>query len=195
MAVIMIKSSFSITHVVFLFPTPPRQWQEKTNRTEKELRMQTLYVDRSLCNDRVVDANKRFRSVRVNLAESPLSRLHARGHLSERLFLAGETLRIDFARAGLASRTTMDWDASPIGKGQQGANMPDIETLERIDAKRRFDAAVAHAGSGLTDILWRVVCAGETLPLIEEQLGWPRRCARVVLTLALDRVADYYRIN
>jgi Domain of unknown function (DUF6456) len=162
--------------------------------------MQPIYVDRSLCNDRVVEADKRYRSVRVNLAESPLSRLHARGHLSARLFLAGETLRIDFARSGLASRTTMNWDASPIGKGSSGsgwvgANMTDIETLERIDAKRRFDAAIAHAGSGLTDILWRVVCAGETLPLIEEQLGWPRRAARVVLTLALDRVADYYRID
>lgn len=37
----------------------------------------------------------RSRSVTVNLAESPLAWLHARGHLSERLFDAGEALRAD----------------------------------------------------------------------------------------------------
>ena len=159
--------------------------------------MHPIYIERSLSNDILVNADRKHRRVLFNLAESPLCRLHARGHLSERLFLAGETLRIDFVRAGLSARTTMNWNASPIskGKGQHGANMSEAETLEKIDAKQRFDAAVAHAGSGLTDILWRVVCAGETLPLIEEHLGWPRRSARVVLTLALDRVADYYHIK
>jgi hypothetical protein len=65
-------------------------------------------------------------------------------------------------------------------------------TLVQIAAKRRFDAAVAAAGPGLADILWRVVCAGEGLSLAEKGLGWPARAGKLVLGLALDRVASHY---
>ena len=41
------------------------------------------------------------RTVTVNLAESPLSWLHAHGHLDERQFLAGEKLRGDYEAACL----------------------------------------------------------------------------------------------
>ena len=37
------------------------------------------------------------RSVTVNLAESPLTWLHSRGHLTDRQFDAGERLRTDYA--------------------------------------------------------------------------------------------------
>ena len=41
----------------------------------------------------------------------------------------------------------------------------------------------------------RVVCACEALPSAEKSLGWPARSGRLVLTLALDRIADYYRVR
>jgi hypothetical protein len=59
-------------------------------------------------------------------------------------------------------------------------------------AKSRFEAAVAAAGPGLSDILWRVVCAGEGMRDAEAALGWPARAGKLVLCLALDRVADHY---
>ena len=65
----------------------------------------------------------------------------------------------------------------------------------QIAAKRRFDAALAAAGPGLADILWRVVCAGEVLPVAEKALQWPARAGRVVLTLELDRLAAHYGIG
>jgi hypothetical protein len=64
----------------------------------------------------------------------------------------------------------------------------------QLSAKRRFDAAIAAAGPGLADVLWRVVCAGEGLPAAEKALGWPARAGRLVLTLALDRLAEHYRL-
>jgi len=64
----------------------------------------------------------------------------------------------------------------------------------QIDAKRRFQAAIDAAGPGLADILWRVVCSGEGMREAETALGWPARAGKLVLTLALDRVADYYRV-
>jgi hypothetical protein len=135
------------------------------------------------------------RSVTVNLAESPLGWLAARGRISERQLLAGEQLRADWERAGLGPNVTMRWDAAPRGvKGGALPGAPDPTTTQ-IDAKRRFDAAVARVGTGLADVLWRVACAGEGLSDAERGLGWPARAGKLVLGFALDRLADFYRIR
>ena len=131
------------------------------------------------------------RTVTVNLAESPLAWLHARGHLEDRLFDAGERLRADYERAQLAPSVTMRWD--PVRARTTGdAGLTPGE--RQIAAKARFDGALAAAGRGLDDVLWRVVCAGEGLPDAERALAWPARSGKLVLRLALDRVADFYRI-
>jgi hypothetical protein len=160
------------------------------------MRMTTsrLLAERSRPDDR--DRKGRpVRSVTVNLAESPLGWLFARGHVSRRQFDAGERLRMDWERSQLAPRVTMSWDAAPIARSR-GGSAPGIDLNgAQIDAKRRFDEAVATAGAGLSDILWRVVCAGEGMREAESALGWPARAGKLVLSLALDRVADYYRIR
>ena len=132
------------------------------------------------------------RSVTVNLAESPLSWLHARGHLAQRQFDAGERLRADWETAQLSPSVTMRWDPVRISGsgGDRGLNPSE----RQLAAKARFDGALAAAGPGLADVLWRVVCACETLPDAEKALAWPVRSGKLVLKLALDRVADFYRI-
>ena len=135
------------------------------------------------------------RSVTVNMTESPLGWLLSRGLVSRRQYDAGERLRSDWERAQLAPRVTMSWDAAPVARGRGGAGTdPDLSGAQ-IDAKRRFEAAIAAAGSGLADILWRVVCAGEGMRDAETALGWPARAGKLVLAFALDRVADYYRVR
>ena len=129
------------------------------------------------------------RSVTVNLRESPLSWLGARGLVTARQLEAGERLRGDYERAQLAPAVTMRWVARVDGGG---AGDP---TIAQADAKRRFDGAIAAAGPGLADVLWRVVCAGEGLPAAEKALRWPARAGRVVLCLALDRVASHYGLH
>lgn len=155
-----------------------------------------LIEERSLEEDRTAPGKPRpVRSVTVNRAESPLGWLHARGHVSDRQYAAGERLRIDWERAQLGQRITMAWDAAPVARGRGGASPAvDLDGLQ-LDAKRRFEAATAAAGPGLSDILWRIVCAGEGMRDAETALGWPARAGKLVLTLALDRVADYYRIR
>lgn len=132
------------------------------------------------------------RSVTVNLAESPLVWLYSRGHVDPRQLEAGERLRGDYEMAALGPRVTMRWEASPRApRGTPGAD----PALAQIAAKRRFDAAVAAVGRGLSDVLWRVVCAGEGLTVAEKALGWPSRAGKLVLGIALDRLADHYRLN
>ncbi|CAN5310629.1 hypothetical protein BH09PSE3_BH09PSE3_09540 [soil metagenome] len=128
----------------------------------------------------------------VNLAESPLSWLRSRGLIDMRQYDAGERLRADYERASMGPSVTMRWSDAPTAKGRRGAADGFDPTLSQLSAKRRFDDAMAALGPGLSDVAWRVVCAGEGLPHAEKSLGWPARAGRVVLTLALDRLADTY---
>lgn len=141
----------------------------------------------------VEDPSGLRQSVVVNLGESPLGWLHARGKLSERRYVAGDLLRRDWEKAGLGPRVTMRWDAAPPSGGRRTPRAPD-PTVAQLSARERFDGALRAAGPGLSDILWRVACAGEGLAAAEKALGWPTRSGKLVLTLALDRLADWYRV-
>jgi len=133
------------------------------------------------------------RSVTVNLAESPLTWLHSRGHLTSREYDAGERLRADWEVAQLNPGMTMRWEpfTSKSTRSDYGLN----PTERQISARARFDGAIGAAGKGLSDILWRVVCACESLPDAERAMVWPARSGKLVLKLALERVADFYRID
>lgn len=141
---------------------------------------------------RTPKGTRAVRTVTVNLAESPLVWLHARGHLSDRLLDAGEQLRADYERAQLSASVTMRWDPVRVKTTDGGGLSP---TERQIAARQRFDGAITAAGRGLEDILWRVVCAGEALPEAERTLGWPTRSGKLVLRIALERVAEFYRIG
>jgi hypothetical protein len=158
------------------------------------MQMKRHLVERELTSEgprRTGTARGRPRTVTVNLAESPIAWLHARGYLDDRLFDAGERLRADYERAQLAPSITMRWDPVRI---RTTADSGLTQGERQIAAKARFDRAVAAAGPGLSDVLWRVVCAGEALPDAEKALAWPTRSGKLVLRFALERVAAFYRI-
>jgi hypothetical protein len=157
-----------------------------------------VLVERSLAEENAPKSRARrtrpARSVTVNLVESPLGWLRSRDLITEAQYDAGERLRADWERAQLSPRVTMSWDAAPMGSQRGGsADAPDLSGSQ-IDAKRRFHEALEAAGPGLSDILWRVVCAGEGMRDAETALGWPARAGKLVLGLALDRLAKFYRI-
>lgn len=149
-------------------------------------------VDLPLSSDENGRALRRARRrVTVNRAESPLSWLRARGLVDARQFEAGERMRCDYETAAIGPSVTMRWESIRVDGGGLGGD----PTTAQIAAKRRFDAAIAAVGPGLNDVLWRVVCAGEGLPAAERALGWPTRSGRLVLGLALDRLADHYGLR
>lgn len=155
--------------------------------------MQRKLVQRELTPEgprRKLGVAPRRRSVTVNLHESPLGWLHAHGHLDDRLFDAGERLRADYERAQIAPGLTTRWEPVRVCGAARLA-----PSERQIAARHRFDGALRAAGKGLEDILWRVVCACETVPVAEKALQWPARSGKLVLRLALDRVADFYRIQ
>jgi len=143
---------------------------------------------------KTVQSSRPARTVTVNLSESPLSWLHSRGHLTDRQYDAGEKMRNDWERANLSPNITMRWDEAPISGGRRAAPETLDATERQIAAKRRFDEALDFLGRDLSDICWRVICAGDGVPAAEKALGWPSRSGKVVLKIALDRLGDYYHL-
>jgi len=149
------------------------------NRTKK-------IKSRSVTDHRLKEQNQ----PRLNRAESPIAWLFSRGYLTQRQFDAGEALRRDYEFAQLDSVSTMSW--SPVSyRGSYDTGMTHSEA--QIAAKARFDGALEVAGRDMRDLCWRIICAGESLPNAERDMGWPVRSGKLVLRMALDRVADYYR--
>ena len=144
-------------------------------RTGQPIMLSERSIEQGVASGDGVSGVRPVRSVTVNATESPLGWLFVRGFVSQRQYDAGERLRGDWERAQLAPRVTMAWDSAPVARGRGGsAAEPDL-TGAQIDARRRFDDAIASTGPGLADILWRVVCAGEGMRDAETALGWPAR--------------------
>jgi hypothetical protein len=132
------------------------------------------------------------RAVAVNEAESPLARLRLRGLIDTTQYEAGERLRRDFTIAGLMPRLAADLTA-PISNSRGGAKSePFAEKM--IAAKQRFRLAMSAVGPGLSDLLFDVCCHLKGLESIESTNEWPTRSAKVVLQIALDRLAAHYGI-
>lgn len=136
--------------------------------------------------------------VTINRSESPLTRLAARKGrdgrplITPRQLAAGEKLREDYHAAGIMPQTTRDYGAMAMGKSQQRGPVGLMPSDVRLDAKKRVDHAFAAVGPGLNDVLERVCCWLEGLEQVELALSWPVRSCKIVLSIALDRLADHY---
>jgi hypothetical protein len=138
----------------------------------------------------------------ANEAESPLAWLARRKGPDGRTFIsptqlaAGERLRADFTRAGLTPRMTANWSA-PIAQGRRGGSGESAAAFNDlvIAAKERLARTLGSAGPEFAGLLLDVCCFLKGLETVERERGWPPRTARIVLTLALDRLARHYGIE
>lgn len=133
--------------------------------------------------------------VLVNRADNPLAWLARRNLVTPAQLDASDRLRTDYYLSHTAQRVTMNWSAPPLGGARRGAPEGLDPTLAQIAAKRRLTAALDAVGPGLSDVLVRVVCAGEGLETAEKALAWPARAAKLVLGFALDRLVEHYGIR
>lgn len=137
------------------------------------------------------------RTRRVNVSESPLSRLHSRKSkngkplISRDQFEAGEKLRRDFTFANMSPRVTGSWE-EPTGGGRRRPMDPAEVSDNVIAAKQRFFHALDAVGPELSDILVDVCCHLHGVEQVERKAQWPARSGKVVLGIALNRLADHY---
>jgi hypothetical protein len=140
-------------------------------------------------------------AVLVDEAESPLAWLARRRGPGGRpligtaQFQAGERLRADFTCAGLTPRVTSNWVA-PIAQGRRTSGASAVAFSDAVlAAKERVSMALEAVGPEFAGLLLDVCCFLKGLETVERERGWPRRTAKVVLGLALDRLVRHYGIR
>lgn len=143
------------------------------------------------------------RPVLVNEAESPLGWLRSRKDrngqplISDAQYQAGERLRADYWFSRLTPRVTANWSAlAPSGRSRRGAPSNSAELRDEvIAAKERVQRAVDAVGPELAGVLLDICCELRGLEDAEKSHGWPQRAGKVVLQLALTRLARHYGIE
>lgn len=138
----------------------------------------------------------------LNEAESPLAWLHRRKDkagnplIGDAAFAAGERLRADYTRAGLMPATGVDWSLPSKGRGRKSGGRGPAGILDAaLDARDRVNAALGAVGPELGGVLVDVCCHLHGLERVERARGWPKRSAKVVLEMALSRLARHYGIG
>ncbi|MDK9697499.1 MAG: DUF6456 domain-containing protein [Siculibacillus sp.] len=134
----------------------------------------------------------------VDEAESPLSWLARRRDKDGRVYLtparvaAGERLRADFTVARMMPAVTSNWSTGRIAAGH-GASGGIGDLADRaLAARDRVRSALEAVGRDLADVLLDVCCFLKGLETIEADRRWPARSAKVVLDIALGRLAAHY---
>ena len=134
----------------------------------------------------------------VDLDESPLAWLARRKGRDGKPLLsavevaAGERLRADFTRAQMTPRVTANWEAA-VSSGRRGGAGAGLELSEAVlAAKARVARAVDAVGPELSGALLDVCCFLKGLEEVERERGWPARGGKLVLGLALSRLARHY---
>lgn len=135
----------------------------------------------------------------VNDSESPLAWLarrkgrDGRAMIGPDQFIAGERLRADFTRGHMTPRVTSSWTGigRTRGSGDGGSDMTDLIVASR----QRVRQALEACGPEFSGLLLDVCCFLRGLEDVERERGWPSRSAKVVLQLALDRLARHYGLR
>ncbi len=106
--------------------------------------------------------------------------------LSADLVRAGERLREDYEIAAMAGAPSEGWE-SLVCRPVEG----DVTARGAEGAKARLWSALAELGPGLGDVTFRVCCQLEGLESVERRMGWAARSGKIVLRIALERLARY----
>ncbi|PPD45550.1 MAG: ATPase [Methylocystis sp.] len=144
-------------------------------------------------------AEKGGRPTLVNEAESPLAWLARRKGVDGKPFLtpaqveAGERFRRDVEQAQILQRVTANWEAS-IASSRRGSDAGVAVTEIAIDARKRLARAYEAVGPDLAGLLTDVCGYLKGLEIVESERGWPARSGKVVLKIALDRLARHYGV-
>ena len=144
---------------------------------------------------RTEDGRRRY--VRYNGAESPVSLLakhkdpNGKRFLAPELVSAAERIREDFELAQMGPRVTQDWDRF-LTAGARGQFQGDRPAGGSQDARDRVGDALRALGPGLGDVVLRVCCFLEGLESAEKRFGWSARSGKIVLRIALQRLAAHY---
>lgn len=152
-------------------------------------------------DEAVVEVDGVRQAVRIDAAESPLAWLHrrrdraGRPYVDAAAFAAGERLRADLTIAQILPRITANWTASVSrdrrSAPEQGAAMADAV----VAARQRVKRALAAVGPDFAGLLVDVCGFLKGLEQVEGERQWPARSGKLILKLALARLAEHYGLR
>lgn len=134
---------------------------------------------------------------RITYGETPLVALARRRDKRGRPFLtdaqvaAGERLREDFELEQLDDGQRIDWRAH-LRQAEPADYQRDAPPSGPGAARARFARALDELGPGLGDMALLCCCHLEGLETAERRLGWSARSGKIVLRIALQRLARHY---
>lgn len=140
------------------------------------------------------------RPVAVNQGESPLGWFRRRKDrngrplVGEAQYEAGERLRADYWFAHMSPRVTANWTTPAPAERSRRAAPSNSAALrdEVLAAKERVMRALMAVGPEISGILVDVCCELKGLEEAEKVNGWPQRAGKVMLQIALTRLAKHY---
>jgi hypothetical protein len=155
-----------------------------------------------LAEREIFDASGDLVLVHANVEDSPLLRLYRQldgdgiRFLSEAEFAAGEKFRQDYARSAMGRMSASNWGSVRQGNSAARAAFgADHGTGAALDARRRVMDALGTVGPVLDRVLFALLVREQEVRILETDLSWPKRSGKIVLKIALSRLARHYGLS
>lgn len=135
---------------------------------------------------------------RLGGGESPVAILARRRDKSGQPFLqpdqvaVADRMREDFVMAGIEGMVLQSADAFAEALEARKGPQRNIAPPGTRAARLRIIAALRELGPGLADIVLRCCCFQQGVEAAEAALGWSARSGKIVLRIALQRLARHY---
>jgi hypothetical protein len=135
---------------------------------------------------------------RYGAVESPVEVLGRRRDKDGNAFIdpelvdAAERIRQDFELAQMGPSITQNWErflSGPVDQSRSGSSLGEGSAAA---ARARVAAALRDLGPGLGEVVLRVCCYLEGIETAEQHMGWAARSGKIVLRIALQRLARHY---
>jgi hypothetical protein len=183
--------------LMFRITEPGRAYLHRRS-SDDEIAFQVQHQDRL---EEHMDVEGARVKVTIDTTENPLDWLRRRKDrngqplVDEACYQAGERLRRDLTVATMLPSVTSRWDGlRSLTRG--GANFdPAGASDAAIAARQRVTAALRAVGADLADLLLDVCGFLKGLEQIERERGWPPRSGKIIVNLALARLADHYGLQ
>ncbi len=139
--------------------------------------------------------------VMLDASEGPLDWLRRRKDhrglplIDDASHAAGERLRRDLTLAMMVPSVTTNWQNSLSGGLRSGARDAAEANDASVAARQRVTKALKAVGPDFADLLIDLCAFSKGLACIEMERGWPARSAKIVVKLALARLADHYGLE
>lgn len=165
--------------------------------TAQWLKRQLLEADAFAAQHREEVAGPK--GLKLNLAESPLARLAAASggepaFLARHQVEAGERVRRLVERARLTPRLTMSYSAAHVAGGKGAGHAGELTDMA-ADARKALARLHEALPRDCAEVVLDVCGLEKRLQQVETERGWPRRSAKLVLRIGLDRLAEVWGIG